>query len=244
MKRSASRRGIGRVLTITGQRASHIDGEHVKQGLVIWGASGHALVVAEIIRLVNTYQIIGMIDDKPELAGSEFAGYEVLGGRESLDSLWERQVRTMIVGFGNCHGRLQVARFLRERGFLLATAVHPRATVAADVSIGAGSVIVAGSVINPRAAIGENVIINTGSSVDHECIIGDGVHIAPGAHLAACVTVERGSWVGIGSVVKEGVHIGSDVIIGAGSVVLHDIPDGVLAYGVPARVVRQTSPVA
>ena len=90
MKRSASRRGIGRVLKITGQRASHIDGEHVKQGLVIWGASGHALVVAEIIRLVNTYQIIGMIDDKPELAGSEFAGYEVLGGRESLDSLCGR----------------------------------------------------------------------------------------------------------------------------------------------------------
>ena len=160
---------------------SHIDGEHVKQGLVIWGASGHALVVAEIIRLMNTYQIIGMIDDmKPERAGSEFAGYEVLGGRESLDSLWERQVRTMIVGFGNCHGRLQVARFLRERGFLLATAVHPRATVAADVSIGDGSVIVAGSVINPAAAIGENVIINTGSSVDHECVIGDGGYIAPG----------------------------------------------------------------
>ena len=89
----------------------------------------------------------------------------------------------MIVGFGNCHGRLQVARFLRERGFLLATAVHPRATVAADVSIGAGSVIVAGSVVNPAAAIGENVIVNTGSSVGHECIIGDGVYIAPGAHL-------------------------------------------------------------
>ena len=77
------------------------------------------------------------------------------------------------------------------------------------------------------------------SSVDHECVIGDGVHIAPGAHLAAGVTVERGSWVGIGSVVKGGVHIGSDVMIGAGSVVLHDISDGALAYGVPARVVRQ-----
>ena len=75
-----------------------------------------------------------MIDEmKPERAGSEFAGYEVLGGRESLDSLCGRgKVRTMIVGFGNCHGRLQVARFLRERGFLLATAVPPRATVAAD----------------------------------------------------------------------------------------------------------------
>ena len=212
----------------------------MKQGLVIWGASGHALVVADIISLVNAYQIIGMIDDMdPKRAGSEFAGYKVLGGRETLDSLWQREVRTMIVGFGNCHRRLQVARFLREQGFRLATAVHPRATVAADVSIGAGSVIVAGSVINPAAAIGENVIINTGSSVDHECVIGDGVHIAPGAHLAAGVTVERGSWVGIGSVIRERVHIGRDVMIGAGSVVLHDISDGALAYGVPARVVRQ-----
>jgi UDP-N-acetylbacillosamine N-acetyltransferase len=214
-----------------------------KKALVIWGASGHALVVADIIRLVNAYRIIGMIDDRnPQRAGSEFAGYEVLGGRESLDDLWERQVRTMIVAFGNCHARLQVAQFLRERGFRLATAVHPRATVAADVSIGAGSVIVAGSVINPAAAIGENAIINTGSTVDHECVIGDGVHIAPGAHLAAGVSVGRCSWVGIGSVVREGVHIGSDVMIGAGSVVRHDIGDGALAYGVPARIVRQLVP--
>ena len=64
------------------------------------------------------------------------------------------------------------------------------------------------------------------------------VHIAPGAHLAAW----RGSWIGIGSVIKKGVHIGSDVMIGAGSVVLHDIPDRALAYGVPARVVRQQVP--
>jgi UDP-N-acetylbacillosamine N-acetyltransferase len=153
----------------------------VKQGLVIWGASGHALVVTDIIRLVNAYQIIGMIDEmNPKRAGSEFAGYKVLGGRETLDNLWERHVRMMIVAFGSCQGRLQVARFLRDQGFELASAVHPRATVAADVSIGAGSVIVAGSVINPAAVIGENVIINTGSSVDHECVIEEGVHIAPG----------------------------------------------------------------
>jgi len=61
--------------------------------------------------------------------------------------------------------------------------------------------------------------------------------------LAACVTVERGSWVGIGSLVREGVHIGSDVMIGAGSVVLHDIPDGALAYGVPAAVIRKHVPL-
>jgi acetyltransferase-like isoleucine patch superfamily enzyme len=62
------------------------------------------------------------------------------------------------------------------------------------------------------------------------------------ANRSRCRTVERGSWVGVGSVVREGVHIGSDVMIGAGSVVLHDIPDGVLAYGVPAAVIRKRVP--
>ena len=91
MRSSSSRRGIGRVLTMTGQRASHIGGEHVKQGLVIRGASGHALVVADIIRLVNAYQIIGMIDDiNPERAGLKFDGYEVLGwARDARQSLGE-----------------------------------------------------------------------------------------------------------------------------------------------------------
>ena len=190
MKRSSSRRGIGRVLTITGQYASHIDGEHAKQGLVIWGASGHALVVADIIRLANAYQIIGMIDDmNPERAGSEFAGYEVLGGRETLDSLWQRQVRTMIVGFGNCHSRLKVARFLLERGFRLATAVHPRATVAADVSIGAGSVIVAGSVINPAAAnhVSGCIICTYPASIPNSIFGGRGAP-QPFARICPCVS--------------------------------------------------------
>ena len=67
---------------------------------------------------------------------------------------------------------------------------------------------------------------------------------AGGAFGGACHRQARFVGRCIGSVVREGVHIGSDVMIGAGSVVLHDIPDGVLAYGVPARVVRQTSPAA
>ena len=103
--------------------------------------------------------------------------------------------------------------------------------------------IVAGSVINPAAAIGENVIINTGSSVDHECIIGGrGTHRAGGAFGGVCH--RRARFVGRYRFGGKGRSIGSDVMIGAGSVVLRDIPDGVLAYGVPARVVRQTSPAA
>jgi acetyltransferase EpsM len=128
---------------------------------------------------------------------------------------------------------------VRELGFYLATAIHPRAIVAADVSIGAGTVIVAGSVVNPGAHIGENVIINTCASIDHECIIEDGVHICPGVRLGARVRVGRAAWIGIGATIKDRVHIGPGSLIGVGAVVLSDIPGGVVAYGVPARIVRE-----
>jgi hypothetical protein len=73
---------------MTGQRASHVDGEHVKQGLVIWGASGHALVVVDIISLVNAYQIIGMIDHiNPERR---------LGIRRIRGAAWAREARQSV----------------------------------------------------------------------------------------------------------------------------------------------------
>ncbi len=213
----------------------------MKEKLIIWGASGHALVVADIVRLESKDQIVGLLDDlRPARAGSEFHGYTILGGSDQLERLHNDGVTACILGFGNCGARLRLSDLVRGYGFSLATAIHPGAIVAADIPVGPGSVIVAGSVVNPAAEIGGNVIINTCASVDHECVIEDGVHIAPGVHLAARVEVGRGSWVGIGSVVKEGVHIGRGSMIGAGSVVLSDIPDGVLAYGTPAKVIGRS----
>jgi acetyltransferase EpsM len=208
--------------------------------LVIWGASGHALVVADIVRLRAEYEIIGFLDDvNPDRKNAVFCGSRILGGQEQLVHLREQGVDYIILGFGDCNARLKLSKLVRELGFSLATVIHPGAIVAADVSIGAGTVIVAGSVVNSGARIGENVIINTCASVDHECFIEDGVHIAPGVCLGGRVRVGRAAWVGIGATVKEGVHIGPGSLIGAGAVVLSDVPGSVVAYGVPARIVRE-----
>ena len=99
----------------------------------------------------------------------------------------------------------------------------------------------AGAVINPGSQIGQSVIINTSASVDHECVIADAAHICPGVHLAGRVQVGAATHVGIGTTVIERINIGSGSFIGAGSVVVDDIPDGVVAYGVPARVIRKVS---
>jgi acetyltransferase EpsM len=205
--------------------------------IVIWGASGHALVVADIIRLRGEYQIIGFLDNiTPQRRHTVFCGAQVLGGEEQLEKLREQGINYIIFGFGDCSARLSLAEYVKSKGFQLASAIHPSAIIATDVSIKPGTVVAAGAVINPGSKIGENVIINTCSSVDHECTIGDGAHICPGVHLAGNVTIGRGSWIGIGTCVIHHITIGSASLIGAGAVVVKDIPDNVVAYGNPAKV--------
>ena len=204
--------------------------------LVIWGASGHALVIADIIRLRGDYELIGFIDDiNPNRKGAIFSGVPILGGREQLNRLFKMGIDKIILGFGDCTARLILSDLVHKEGFKLVTAIHPSAVIAQGVMIGSGTVVAAGTVINSGSVIGNNVIINTSSSVDHECIIADGAHIAPGVHLAGCVTVGQAAWIGIGATVIDHISIGARALIGAGSVVIDDIPNDAVAYGVPAR---------
>ncbi|HEY3277987.1 MAG TPA: acetyltransferase [Syntrophorhabdaceae bacterium] len=210
--------------------------------IVIWGASGHAMVVADILRLMGGYEILGFIDNENHLSHhTNFCGAPIIGGEEQLDVLLEKGVKNMTLGFGDCASRLLISAHVRQKGFTLVSAIHPRSIVANDVQIGAGTVVAAGAVVNPCSTIGENVIINTCASIDHECMIEDGCHISPGVHMAGNVIVGRGSWIGIGATVKDQVRIGAGSIIGAGAVVLSDIPENTLAYGVPARIVNTLS---
>src|SRR5688572_24202367 len=133
--------------------------------IIIWGASGHALVVADIIRVSGTYEIAGFIDD----VNPKRQGLPIVGGKEQLDRLRAEGVEYLIVGVGDCAARMKLAEVAQEKGFSLATAIHPRAIVAEGVEIGPGTMVAAGAVINPGSRIGSNVIINTSASVDHEC---------------------------------------------------------------------------
>jgi UDP-N-acetylbacillosamine N-acetyltransferase len=211
----------------------------MQEQVLIWGASGHALVVADILRLQG-YQVAGYLDDvHPERHGQEFNGGLILGSSSRLKLLHEQGIRHLIVAVGNCAARLRLADTARAAGFLLVTAIHPGAVIAASVLPGEGSVVAAGAVINPGATIGANAIINTCASVDHECVLEAGVHLSPGVRLGGGVHIGRAAWIGIGATVIDHIRVGDGSLIGAGAVVVDDIPDSVIAYGVPARIIRQ-----
>ena len=210
-----------------------------KTRIALWGASGHALVVTDILQLCREFEIIGYLDDaNPERKNETFSEARVLGGKEQLSYLKEKGINHIIVAIGDCRARLKISATVQQAGFARITAIHPSSIVARSAVVGAGTVVAAGAVINPATKIGDDVIINTCASIDHECIINDGVHIGPGTHTGGLVRIDRCTFVGAGVTIRDRVHIGRNCVIGAGSVVVQDIPDDVVAYGVPARVVR------
>jgi sugar O-acyltransferase (sialic acid O-acetyltransferase NeuD family) len=207
--------------------------------IFIYGASGHAKVVIDSARRQG-YRVEAAFDDDPALHGLSVLGCPVIGGKERLAD-WCRghQVTAGIVAIGNNRMRLAVAERVEQSGLRLVTVIHPAAMVAGGVEVGAGSVLMAGVVVNPEARIGRNVIINTAASVDHDCIVVDAAHIGPGCHLCGNVYVGAGTLLGVGSVVIPGVRIGADVLVGAGATVIRDVPDGARVAGNPARAMAR-----
>ena len=209
-----------------------------RNDVLVWGAAGHAKVVADILRQ-NAYAVCGFLDETtPDRRGESFCGATVLGSTNQLREIYESGVRKAIVAFGDNMRRLAAGGLLEERDFELITAIHPSAVIAPDAFLGSGSVVAAGAVVGPGAVIGRCAILNTAATVDHDCTIADGAHIGPGAHVAGHVRIGRGAWIGIGVTIIDRKRIGAWSIVGAGAVVIEDVRDRVLVAGVPARVIK------
>lgn len=207
-----------------------------KGRIFVFGASGHAKVVIDIIERQGLYDIAFLIDDDPALKEKSVYGYDVLGGKAELFAL-RNGVIGGIVAIGSNKARGKVAAWLVENGFSVVSAIHPSAQIARGGLLGAGTVVMAGAVINSDTRIGDNVIVNTRASIDHDCIIGNSVHLAPGATLCGTVTIGEGTFVCAGATIIPNLNIGRNVTVGAGSTVLRDVPDGVTVAGCPAKII-------
>jgi sugar O-acyltransferase (sialic acid O-acetyltransferase NeuD family) len=213
-----------------------------KTPALIYGASGHAKVVIDIVERAGAAEIAFLVDDDPRLRGARFFGYPVLGGLAELQTwLAANAAPGAIVAIGDNTARSRIAGVLTRHGLTLTAAIHPMAAIGRNVDIGAGTVIMGGCVVNPDTVIGRNTIINTGATIDHDCSIGNDVHIAPGSHLCGGVKVGAGSFLGAGCIVIPGVQIGANATIGAGSTVIADVADGARLAGSPARPLARAS---
>jgi len=207
--------------------------------VLILGGGGHAQVIADallcMVERSEKIDIVGYLDDNLNLEGRVLRGGSIIGRLNELNQIEHDAV---VIAIGHNSTRMNIFNKLQDRGASFITVIHPSAVIAHDVTIGKGTVIFAGTVINTGSVIGSNVIINTGATVDHHANIGAHAHIAPGVHLGGTVTVGEGAFLGIGSNVLPNLTIGNWSTIGAGAVVVNDIPATVTAVGIPARVIK------
>lgn len=199
--------------------------------LIIIGASGHGKVIADIAIKMNIWRTILFLDDNESLTTA--MGIKVIGKTDA--AFIYKDNADFFVAIGNNETRKQFQKKLENDGLNLAILIHPSSVIGTDVTIGAGTSVMAGAVINNSSKIGKGCIVNTNSSIDHDNIIGDFVHISPGVTLSGSVTIDKESWIGIGSVISNNINICRGCIVGAGAVVVKDIVEPGIYVGVPAR---------
>lgn len=192
--------------------------------MYLYGASGHGKVVKEILES-NSKRLLGFIDDNAEV--NELAGLPVRHTQENVDEV--------IVSIGINKTRKKVVESLVCP--IAKAAIHNKAIVSPTAKIAEGTVVMAGAVLNADVQVGRHCIINTGASVDHECVIDDYVHIAPHATLCGQVRVGEGTLIGVGASVAPCVKIGKWCTIGAGAVILKNVPNGATVVGVPGKLI-------
>jgi sugar O-acyltransferase (sialic acid O-acetyltransferase NeuD family) len=210
--------------------------------ILVAGASGHAAVVIDILEQQGGFRIAGLL---ARSGRGTCLGYNVLGAVEDLPRILAgRGIAAGIVAVGDNWTRGRVVEELLRLApdFEFVTAIHPSARIGREAGVGAGSVVMAGAVINPRARVGRFSIVNTAATLDHDSVMEDYSSLAPRASTGGNVRLGAYAAVSLGAAVVHGITIGEHTVVGAGATVLRDLPPRVVAYGTPARIVRPRQP--
>ena len=159
-------------------------------------AGGHCETLIEIIRRMDCWNIVGLLDSDISRKGECVSGVEILGDDDLASELFNNGFHAAFIGIGSIGAiqlRLKAFALLRNLGFELPVLAHPSATVAADAVICMGTCIMPGVIVNPGTSIGQCAILNSGLIIEHDCHIADFAHISSGAVLGGAVHVGEGS---------------------------------------------------
>ncbi len=215
-----------------------------KKKLLLIGGGGHCRSVLDAVRKTGRYAEIGIVEKDRQAA---CPGVPVIGCDDDLPLLrkagWSDAFVT-VGSIGDTALRRRLHAMILALGFTIPVVIDPGAELAEDVRLSPGVFVGKRAVVNSGAVIGECAIVNTGALVEHDCVLGAFSHVSTGAVLCGGVVVGNDTHVGAGSVVRQYLEIGQRSVIGIGSVVTGNIPDDVVAYGVPCRVMKSLSDVS
>ncbi len=204
------------VVRKTIQRISQHSFEVIKmKELLIIGAGGHGMVVAETAELEGRWNSISFLDDRKDI--DRVLNHKIVGKLHDYEKLMNNY-QHVIVAIGNNEKRLELIEKLLSLGYKVPTIIHPKAVVSKYSSVGQGTIILAGAVVNTNSTIGKGCIININSCVDHDSTIEDGIHVCSGAVVRSMCKIGRLSYIGAGSCVSSAVVIKEKWVLQDGAV--------------------------
>ena len=211
------------------------------KNILIYGASGHAKMIVDIILKNKTYAIKGFIDSYKPI-GNGIMSYKILGNLTHLPQLInELKIEGIVIAVGDNYSRLRayekITTIAPQLNF--PSIIHSSAIIALDVTIGHGSVIMANSVINANSNVGIGCILNTASTFGHDSTLGDFSSLASGVTVGGNVHIGNSSAICLGASIIHNIIIGHNSVVGAGSLVLKPIADYKQAFGSPVNTIKE-----
>ena len=200
--------------------------------LVLIGGGSHAGSCIDVLLLEGKWKIRGIIERKQHSLDTAL-GYPVLGEDSDLENLVEVKA-PVLIAVGQLPSSF-IRRSIYERasklGVVFPTVQSPLSYVSSSTSLGSGTIVMHGAIVNNNAHVGRQCIINTKALIEHDCSVGDFTHVSTGALINGGVSIGQGCFLGSGSTIREGIEIGDDVVVGAGVTVMRDLPSGTIIKG-------------
>lgn len=185
-------------------------------------------------------EIVGFLDDNPRYINAKINKVPVLGDISCLEGLKRRYgVEAVFCPLGDNRLRVNILTKAQKLGYKTPSYIHPSVIISPEVTIGSGVYILLGTTIMPHTVIKDFVMISMGVNLAHHDILEEGVFLSTGCNFGASIHAQRYAYCGIGSTIMTGVHeLGENCLIGAGSVVIKDVPDNAIVAGVPAKIIK------
>jgi len=213
--------------------------------MLVIGAKGFAKEVLEVILQLNQLENLVFYDDvNNEVPEKLFGQFSILRTIQEATNYIKTIDNQFTIGIGNPVLRNQLHNKFTDIGGVFTSVISPLATIGSyDVKIGVGSNVLSGAVFSNSSTIGKGCIIYYNSIITHDCIIGDFVEISPAVTLLGRCKIGSYSQIGANATILPDITIGKNVIIGAGSVITKNIPDNCVVVGVPARIIKELTPL-
>lgn len=208
--------------------------------IVLVGGGNQAHYTIDIVEKEGKYNIVGIIDSIHEI-GSERFGYKIIGRQENIETLINQyNIQGGIISVGDNWARYHISNQIIDKipTFKFVNAIHPSVIIGNNVEIGCGVVAMAGCIFNPKSKIGNFTFFATGAQIEHDCIIEDFASVSAGSVTGGYVKLGKYSAITLGVVIMDRVNIGENSVIGSGSLVTKDVPNDVLSYGNPSKIIR------